>query len=96
MMFSLALFLHEIMVLCLPSFLIYSLKMQVLSDFDVFSIDGANKPLQLVDARVSIKEEGPLIIRFEGISGSPVVSGICIRKASNSGLLCFFFQHCFI
>ncbi|XP_071912548.1 kinesin-like protein KIN-14R [Coffea arabica] len=58
---------------------------KVLSDFDVFSIVGANNPLQLVDARVSIKEEGPLIIRFEGISGSPVVSGICIRKASNSG-----------
>lgn len=55
--------------------------MQVLSDFDIFSIVGANKPLQLVDSRVSIKDNGVLLIKFEGIIGSPVVSGICIRKA---------------
>ncbi|PHT61417.1 Kinesin-4 [Capsicum annuum] len=53
----------------------------VLSDFDIFSVVGANKPLQLVDSRVSIKENGILVIKFEGIIGSPVVSGICIRKA---------------
>ncbi|KAK4356322.1 hypothetical protein RND71_025293 [Anisodus tanguticus] len=53
----------------------------VLSDFDVFSVVGANKPLQLVDSRVSVKENGILVIKFEGIIGSPVVSGICIRKA---------------
>ncbi|KAI5669728.1 hypothetical protein M9H77_19581 [Catharanthus roseus] len=58
---------------------------KVLSDFDIFAIVGANKPLQLVDSRVSIKDGGPLVIRFEGILGSPVVSGICIRRASNSG-----------
>ncbi|KAM3283226.1 kinesin-like protein KIN-14R [Capsicum chacoense] len=54
---------------------------KVLSDFDIFSVVGANKPLQLVDSRVSIKENGILVIKFEGIIGSPVVSGICIRKA---------------
>jgi kinesin family protein C2/C3 len=53
----------------------------VLSDFDVFSVVGANKPLQLVDWRVSMKEDGVIVIRFEGVTGSPVVSGICIRKA---------------
>ncbi|KAH9664283.1 kinesin-like protein KIN-14R [Citrus sinensis] len=54
----------------------------VVSDFDIFSIVGANKPLQLVDIRVSVKEEGTVVVRFEGISGSPAVSGICIRRAS--------------
>ncbi|CAI9111414.1 OLC1v1011635C2 [Oldenlandia corymbosa var. corymbosa] len=58
---------------------------KVLSDFDIFSIVGANKPLQLVDANVSIKEDEPLIIRFEGVIGSPILSGICVRKASISG-----------
>nr|XP_033511856.1 kinesin-like protein KIN-14R isoform X1 [Nicotiana tomentosiformis] len=54
---------------------------KVLNDFDIFSVVGANKPLQLVDSRVSIKNNGVLLIKFEGIIGSPVVSGICIRKA---------------
>ncbi|KDP29798.1 hypothetical protein JCGZ_18733 [Jatropha curcas] len=54
---------------------------KVLSEFDIFSVVGANKPLQLVDSRVSVKEDGILVIRFEQIIGSPVVCGICIRKA---------------
>lgn len=54
---------------------------KVLSDFDIFSIVGANKPLQLVDLRVSVKDDGMVVIRFEGVNGSPVVSGICIRRA---------------
>ncbi|KAK6923855.1 Kinesin motor domain [Dillenia turbinata] len=53
----------------------------VLADFDIFSIVGANKPLQVVDLRVNLKEDGEIVIRFEGVHGSPVVSGICIRKA---------------
>lgn len=62
--------------------------MQVLSDFDIFSIVGANKPLQLVDLRVSVKDDGMVVIRFEGVNGSPVVSGICIRRAPKiSGIL---------
>ncbi|KAK0603410.1 hypothetical protein LWI29_004680 [Acer saccharum] len=56
--------------------------MRVLSDFDIFSIVGANKPLQLVDSRVSVKEDGVIVIRFEGVNGSPAVSGICIRRAA--------------
>ncbi|KAJ9670289.1 hypothetical protein PVL29_026684 [Vitis rotundifolia] len=54
---------------------------KVLSDFDIFSIVGANKPVQLVDLRVPVKEDGLIVIRFEGVNGSPMVSGICIRKA---------------
>lgn len=54
---------------------------KVLSDFDIFSIVGANKPVQLVDFRVSIKEDGMLMLRFEGVHGSPVINGICLRRA---------------
>lgn len=54
---------------------------QVLSDFDIYSVVGANRPLQVVDLRVVIKEDGKLKISFEGVIGSPVVSGICIRRA---------------
>ncbi|XP_050207091.1 kinesin-like protein KIN-14R isoform X2 [Mercurialis annua] len=61
---------------------------KVLSEFDIFSVVGANKPLQLVDSRVSVKENGTVLIKFEGIIGSPVVSGICIRKASESSVPC--------
>lgn len=28
-----------------------------------------------------MKEDGVIVIRFEGVNGSPVVSGICVRKA---------------
>ncbi|KAG5534331.1 hypothetical protein RHGRI_022456 [Rhododendron griersonianum] len=59
----------------------------ILSDFDIFSIVGANKPLQLVDSRVSVKDDGLIIIRFEGVNGSPLVSGICIRRAPKSSAL---------
>ncbi|KAF8377407.1 hypothetical protein HHK36_030784 [Tetracentron sinense] len=55
--------------------------MRVLSELDIYSIVRANKPLQLIDARVSVREDGAIVIRFEGIHGSPVVSGICIRRA---------------
>ncbi|CAH9106207.1 unnamed protein product [Cuscuta europaea] len=54
---------------------------KVLSDFDIFSVVGANKPLRLVDSMVSIKDDGLLAIKFESIIGSPTVSGICIRRA---------------
>ncbi|KAK4393940.1 Kinesin-like protein KIN-14R [Sesamum angolense] len=52
-----------------------------LSDFDIFSIVGSNKPLQLVGARVCVKDDGSLALRFEGTLGSPAVSGICVRRA---------------
>lgn len=55
--------------------------MQVLSDFDIFAVVGANKPLQLVDFRASVKEDGVILIRFEAIHGVPIISGICIRRA---------------
>ncbi|KAG1362267.1 hypothetical protein COCNU_10G004860 [Cocos nucifera] len=53
----------------------------ILSELDVYAVVGANKPLQLVDIRVPVLDNGFIVIRFEGISGTPTVSGICIRKA---------------
>ncbi|MBA0688542.1 hypothetical protein Goari_006319, partial [Gossypium aridum] len=57
--------------------------MRVLSDFDIFSVVGANKPLQVVGLRVSVKEDGLIALRFEGVIGSPMVCGICVRKTQN-------------
>nr|XP_043632791.1 kinesin-like protein KIN-14R [Erigeron canadensis] len=62
-------------------FNVYLQDEKVLSDFDIFSVVGANKPLQLVDSRVTVKMGEEIVIRFEGINGSPLVSGICIRRA---------------
>lgn len=56
---------------------------KVLSNLDIFSIVGGNKPMQLVDFRVSVKDDGTILIRFEGVHGCPMVSGICIRRASD-------------
>ncbi|GLU20244.1 hypothetical protein SLE2022_364540 [Rubroshorea leprosula] len=64
-------------------FNVYMQEEKVLSDFDIFSVVGANKALQVVDLRVLVKEDGIIVIRFEGDSGSPMVCGICIRRAPN-------------
>ena len=58
---------------------------------DIYAIVGANKPLQLVDSSVSVKDDGVILIRFEGISGSPVVSGICIRRETKASGAVFLF-----
>ncbi|KAL5556600.1 hypothetical protein UlMin_038836 [Ulmus minor] len=60
---------------------------KVLSDFDIFAVVGANKPLQLVDLRVSVKEDGIVVLRFDGVIGSPSVSGIGIRRAPKVSVL---------
>ncbi|XP_052197998.1 kinesin-like protein KIN-14R isoform X2 [Diospyros lotus] len=57
---------------------------KILSDFDIFSIVGSNKPLQLVDSKIAVKDDGLILIRFEGVNGSPLVSGISIRRAPKS------------
>ncbi|KAG6784385.1 hypothetical protein POTOM_010076 [Populus tomentosa] len=49
---------------------------------DVYSIVGANKPLQVVDVRVSVGEDGVIFMRFNGVVGSPIVSGIYIKQAT--------------
>ncbi|KAI4314441.1 hypothetical protein L6164_027349 [Bauhinia variegata] len=62
-------------------FNVYIQEEKVLSELDIFSIVGANKPLQLVDSKVSVKEDGVILLRFESVNGSSLVSGICIRRA---------------
>ncbi|TXG52642.1 hypothetical protein EZV62_021811 [Acer yangbiense] len=59
--------------------------------FDVFMQEekasknsfGANKPLQVVDVKVSVGKDGTILIRFDGICGSPIINGICIKHATN-------------
>ncbi|WOL05676.1 kinesin-like protein KIFC3 isoform X1 [Canna indica] len=53
----------------------------ILSELDIYAVAGANKPLQLVDLRVSVVGNEGILIRFEGLCGTPTVCGICIRKA---------------
>ncbi|KAE8659234.1 E3 ubiquitin-protein ligase UPL2 isoform 1 [Hibiscus syriacus] len=54
--------------------------------FDVFIQEdkaiGANKPLQVVDIRVSVGQCKEIVVRFEGVCGSPMVNGICIKRAT--------------
>lgn len=57
------------------------LELQIVSELDIYAAVGANKPLQLVDLRVSVVDNGVILIRFEGLCGTPTVCGICIRKA---------------
>ncbi|KAM1331718.1 hypothetical protein EV1_043802 [Malus domestica] len=56
---------------------------KVLSGIDIYSIVGANKALQLVDVAVSVGEDGAILIRFDGLNGSPIVGGICIKRAAS-------------
>lgn len=58
------------------------LKSQVLSELDVYSIVGANKPLQVVDIRASVGASREIVVRFESVCGSPIVNGICIKRAT--------------
>ncbi|CAJ1931207.1 unnamed protein product [Sphenostylis stenocarpa] len=67
-------------------FNVYIQDEKVLSELDIYAVVGANKPLQLVDSRVSVKDDGLILIRFEGIFGSPVVNGICIRRATKDSV----------
>ncbi|XP_059631235.1 kinesin-like protein KIN-14R isoform X2 [Cornus florida] len=60
---------------------VYMQEEKVVCGLDIYSIVGANKPLQLVDFRVAVGDDGVIVIRFEGVDGFPVVSGICIKKA---------------
>ncbi|KAM0067625.1 putative minus-end-directed kinesin ATPase [Helianthus debilis subsp. tardiflorus] len=64
-------------------FNVYLQDEKILVDFDIFSVVGANRPVQLVDSRVKVKMGQPIVVRFEGITGSPLISGICIKRALN-------------
>ena len=42
---------------------------------------GGNRPLQVRDIRVTVEMNGVIMVNFKGVRGSPMVCGICIRKA---------------
>ncbi|PNY08584.1 geminivirus rep-interacting motor [Trifolium pratense] len=67
---------------------------RVLSELDIYAVVGVNKPLQMIDYRVTVKDDGVLVIRFESINGSPVVSGICIRRATTVSPVTSDFMKC--
>nr|CAB3502251.1 unnamed protein product [Digitaria exilis] len=54
---------------------------QILSELDVYAVVGGNKPLQVRDIRVTVDMNGVIMVNFKGVRGSPMVCGICIRKA---------------
>ncbi|WVZ55152.1 hypothetical protein U9M48_005852 [Paspalum notatum var. saurae] len=53
----------------------------ILSQLDVYAVVGGNRPLQVRDIRVTVEMNGAIMINFKGVRGSPMVCGICIRKA---------------
>ncbi|CAJ2647334.1 unnamed protein product [Trifolium pratense] len=73
---------------------VYIQEEKVLSELDIYAVVGVNKPLQMIDYRVTVKDDGVLVIRFESINGSPVVSGICIRRATTVSPVTSDFMKC--
>ncbi|XP_024639990.1 kinesin-like protein KIN-14R isoform X2 [Medicago truncatula] len=67
-------------------FNVYIQEEKVLSELDIYAAVGVNKPLQLIDCRATVKDDGVILIRFESLNGRPVVSGICIRRASKESV----------
>nr|GEX34668.1 kinesin-like protein KIN-14R [Tanacetum cinerariifolium] len=53
----------------------------VVSELDIYSYVGANRPLKLMDIRSTVGLDGMLVIKFNGVHGTPIVSGICIKEA---------------
>ncbi|KAG8073132.1 hypothetical protein GUJ93_ZPchr0006g42715 [Zizania palustris] len=54
---------------------------KILSELDVYAVVGGNKPLQVLDIRVTVESDCTIVINFKGVRGSPMVCGICVRKA---------------
>ena len=48
---------------------------------DIYARVGLNTPLVLLDARAKIIEGSAFSVRFHSVVGSPIVCGICNRKA---------------
>ncbi|CAK9151811.1 unnamed protein product [Ilex paraguariensis] len=57
---------------------------KVISCLDVYERVGANRPLVISDLKTSVNGEEGLSIRFEGVTGSPILCGICVRKYSSA------------
>ncbi|GMJ05412.1 MALECTIN DOMAIN KINESIN 1 [Hibiscus trionum] len=55
---------------------------KVVTSLDIYGQVGANKPLVISNTRTFVDSGGGLLVRFEGLIGSPIVCGITIRKDS--------------
>ncbi|CAN6285982.1 unnamed protein product [Urochloa humidicola] len=54
---------------------------KILSQLDVYAVVGGNRPLQVRDIRVTVEMNGAIMVSFKGVRGSPMICGMCIRKA---------------
>lgn len=66
------------------------LLLQVVSCLDIYARVGANRPLVIPDLKTFVNGDEGLTIRFEGVTGSPIVCGISIRKDSSACKLAIF------
>ncbi|XP_059661323.1 kinesin-like protein KIN-14Q [Cornus florida] len=57
---------------------------KAVSDIDIYARVGANKPLVISDLKAFVSGDEGLTIRFEGVTGSPIVCGISIRGHSSA------------
>ena len=57
---------------------------QVVSKLDVYSRVGSNTPLVVANVKANVKDKG-LIVSLRGIVGSPIISGICVRRSATQG-----------
>ncbi|KAF5948728.1 hypothetical protein HYC85_014685 [Camellia sinensis] len=59
---------------------VYIQEQKAVSCMDIFARVGANKPLVIGDLKAFVSGDDCLSIRFEGVTGSPIVCGISVRK----------------
>ncbi|CAA3007315.1 kinesin KIN-14Q [Olea europaea subsp. europaea] len=57
---------------------------KVVSCLDIYARVGSNNPLVISDLKTCINGDEGLLIRFEGVIGSPIVCGISIRKFASA------------
>ncbi|KZV44014.1 kinesin motor family protein [Dorcoceras hygrometricum] len=65
------------------TFDIYLQEQKVISSLDIYASVGANKAFVIPDLKTYVDGDKVLSIRSEGVSGSPIVCGISIRKDSS-------------
>ncbi|GFY97654.1 di-glucose binding protein with Kinesin motor domain-containing protein [Actinidia rufa] len=61
-------------------FNVYIQEQKAVSCIDIYARVGANKPLVIPDLKTFVSGGGGLSIRFEGVTGNPLVCGISVRK----------------
>ncbi|KAI8552295.1 hypothetical protein RHMOL_Rhmol06G0255500 [Rhododendron molle] len=59
---------------------VYIQEHKVVSCIDIYARVGANKPLVIPNLKASVNGDEGLSIRFEGVTGNPLVCGISVRK----------------